>query len=291
LGLTLAVDRKTFLEIAGDFGRLYREKKYLYGGEFDRFFASKGKRYKKAMEAAAENDENLACFMRREQAYIDAMEDRKQPQSPSPEAYTGIRLSLWLSKNADGETVEGYAAAYREQTQPELRAKALEAFVRCCYPDNPQPIIEDCQSDCEELRKVAWRALENIRHPEVRGFALNNAAKGLRTPENFALLVTNYTSEDAVMLEELLRELIAAKDWDSVHAAGMDILRLFDKDSTIPRPKHLLPLLYEFTPCSFCRESALVSMSRHRMLTREMLEECQFDCNDDIRSMAAKRLK
>jgi len=191
------------------------------------------------------------------------------------------------------ETKNGaeHAAAYREQTQPELRAKALEAFVRCCYPDNPQPIIEDCQSDCEELRKVAWRALENIRHPEVRGFALNNAAKGLRTPENFALLVTNYTSEDAVMLEELLRELIAAKDWDSVHAAGMDILRLFDKDSKIPRPKHLLPLLYEFTPCSFCRESALVSMSRHRMLTREMLEECQFDCNDDIRSMAAKRLK
>ena len=133
--------------------------------------------------------------------------------------------------------------------------------------------------------------MENIRHPEVRAFALNNAAKGLRTPENFALLVTNYTSEDAVMLEELLRELIAAKDWDSVHAAGMDILRLFDKDSKSPRPKHLLPLLYEFTPCSFCRESALVSMSRHRMLTREMLEECQFDSNADIRSMAAKRLK
>lgn len=291
LGLALAVDRKSFLEIAGDFGKLYREKKYLYDGEFDWFFSSKGKQYKKAMETAAERDENLACFMRREQAYIDAMEDRKQPQSLSPEAYTGIRLSLWLSKNTDRETVEGYAAAYREQTQPELRAKALEAFVRCCYPDKPQPIIEDCQSDCEELRKVAWRALENIRHPEVRAFALNNAAKGLRTPENFALLVTNYAAEDAVMLEELLRELIAAKDWDSVHAAGMDILRAFYKDSIIPRPKHLLPLLYEYTPCSFCRESALASMSKHRMLTKEILEECQFDSNADIRRMAAKRLK
>ena len=187
--------------------------------------------------------------------------------------------------------MERYALAYREQKQPELRAEALSAFSCCSYPDDPQPIIDDTKSECEELQNTAWRALENIRYPAVRAFAINNAKSGIRTPENFALLVTNYAPEDADLLEELLQKLIAAKDWDDVHAVGLDIDRAFYKDSGISHPKHLLPLLYEYNPCSFCRESALVYMSKHRMLTKEILEECLYDSNDDIRRMAAKRLK
>jgi hypothetical protein len=71
----------------------------------------------------------------------------------------------------------------------------------------------------------------------------------------------------------------------------MDIFRAFYKDSGIPHPKHLLPLLYEYDPCSFCRESAVQYMSRHRMLTEKILKECLYDSNEDIRRYAAKRLK
>ena len=102
--------------------------------------------------------------------------------------------------------------------------------------------------------------------------------------------MTNYAAEDGPLLEALLREWIEKKDWDSLHGAGMDIYRAFAKGSGIPHPKHLLPLLYEYNPCSFCRESAMVYMSRHWMLTKEILEECLFDSNDDIRRYAAKRL-
>ena len=204
---------------------------------------------------------------------------------------TGVRLSRWLRNHADTETVEQYAAAYREQTQPELRAQALEAFSWCPYPDAPLPIIEDTQSDHEALQSAAWRALENLRNPVVRKFALENVDKGIRTPENFALLVTNYLSDDAKLLETLLWEFVETRDWDAVHAAGMDVYRVFEKDSGIPRPKHLLPILYEYNPCSFCRESALRFMSGHRMLTKEILEECRFDSSYEIRRFAEKRLK
>jgi hypothetical protein len=292
LGLTLAVDRTSFLRIAKDFGRLYQEKKYMCDGDFAWFYSSKGGQYRKTMEAAARKDKNIACFIKREQADIDAQEEhQKQRQTLSPETYTGVRLSRWLARKADKETVERYALAYREQKQPELRAEALSAFSCCSYPDDPYSIIEDIHSNCEELQNAAWRALENIRHQAVREFALNNVDKGIRTPENFALLATNYIPEDGKLMEELLREMISQKDWDGVHAAGMDIYRTFRKESGIPHPKHLLPLLYEYNPCSFCRESALVYISKHRMLTEELLEECQFDSNDDIRKMVAKRLK
>ena len=78
-------------------------------------------------------------------------------------------------KNADRETIEKYARAYRDEKQPELRAEALEAFMVCSYPGDPQIIINDAISECEKLREAAWRALEKIRHPAVRNFALNNA--------------------------------------------------------------------------------------------------------------------
>ncbi len=291
LGMVLAVDRTSFLRIAKDFGRLYREKKYMYDGDFDWFFSSKGRQYRKAMESAARKDENIACFIKREQADIEAREQLWQQRQAKPEEnLTGIRLSHWLAKKADWETVERYAYAYREQSEPEARAKALLAFIRCPYPGDPAPILEDTQSADEKLRITAWQALENLRHPAVRSFAHDNAAKGDRTFENFALLVTNYIPEDAMLLESLLRELILQKDLDNIHAAGLDIYRAFYKNSSIPHPKHLLPLLYEHTPCSFCRESALAYMSRHRMVAKEIWEECLYDSNEDIRRKAQRRL-
>lgn len=292
LGLVLAVDSKSFLQIAEDFGRLYRETNYIFDGDFAWFFSSKGSRYRRTMEAAARKNENIACFFQRESADIAAREELwEQRKERYPNGLTGLRLSRWLGSKADKETVEQYALAYREQIQLELRGKALAAFSCCPYPDDPHSIIEDTQSNCSELQSAAWGALGNIRHPAVRAFAINNAERGIRTPENFALLVTNYAPEDAELLEGLLWELIAAKDWDCVHAAGLDIYRAFYKDSGVPHPKHLLPLLFEYNPCSYCRESALVYMSKFRMLTKELWEECLYDSNDDIRRMAAKRLK
>lgn len=292
LGLVLTVDSKSFLRVAGDFGCLYREKKYMLDGDFAWFFSAKGGQYKKTMERAAYKNKDIACFLRREQADIDARNASWEAQKATPpEKRTGMQLSRWLAKKADQETVERYALAYQKEKQPEARAKALKAFAWCSYPCDPQPIIEDTQSTCEDLQRTAWRALEYVRHPTVRAFALTNATKGIRTPENFALLVMNYVPEDREVLEDLLREMIVARDWESVHAAGLDIYRAFRRARGIPQPKHLLPLLYEYNPCSFCRESAIAYMARNRMLTKEILEECLYDSNDSVRRYAAKRQK
>lgn len=291
LGLVLSVDRTAFLRIAGDFGRLYREKKYMEDGDFPWFFASKAEQYQKTMLRAAQKDTNIGCFMQREQADIDRRKKLWAQQMEMPtENLTGPRLSRWLAKKAVPETVARYALIYQEQIEPELRARALEAFSWCPYPGDPQPIIEDTRASCEPLRWAAWNALENVRNPAVRRFALDNASCGYRTLENLSLLVTNYQPEDCRLIEELLLELVKKKDWNSVHGAGMDIYRAFDKGSGIRHPKHLLPLLYEFNPCSYCRQTALRYLAQHRMLTQEILEECLYDSNDEIRHMAERKL-
>lgn len=176
LGLVLATDRTSFLRIAKEFGGLYREKTDMLDGEFSWFFATKGTQDRKTLERAEKKDENIACFLQRERAGMNVWY-REQRTSP-PQKRTGIRLSRWLAQKGDKETIERYALAYRDQRQAELRAEALGAFFCCPYPDDPNPVIQDASSTCEQLQKAAWRALGNIRHPAVYQFAWNRARNG-----------------------------------------------------------------------------------------------------------------
>ena len=287
MGIVLAENRKAFLKIVKDFGRLYRSKKYMIDGEFPWFFTSKCAQYKRTLEKAARYDEDVACFLKREQA---GEEIRNSGGTP-PHEKSDYMLHRQIAKNADDKTLKEYAQKYRDEVRPELRAKALEVFIWSLYPDDPQPIINDTQSSCDTLRKTAWWALEKLRHPAVRSFALTNAASGINTAENFSLLITNYTPKDANLIEKTLREIISKENKDDIHAAGMDVLRAFHKGSDIPHPKHLLPYIYQSTPCSCCRESIVACMAKHRMLTNEILRECLYDSSFEIRSYAEKKLK
>lgn len=295
LGLVLSTSPGPFLRACSDFGKLYGQKPFLEDGDFEWFFNTKGKIFRADMKRAAKKDGDIARFLQREQAFADewaAKTERwkQQRETVSPETLTGYALSRWLAKKADPETMEHYAEIYRKQAEPELRAAALEAFSTCRYPGNPEPIIEDADSPCENLQNAAWRALENIRHPAVRDFALASGNRESRASEIFSLLVTNYQPKDAPILEAYLNRWINEKDWDSFHAAGHDIHRAFDPGSGIPHPKHLLPILYTYNPCSFCREYTLHHLAKHKMLTQEILTECLYDSNEDIRRYAEKQM-
>lgn len=80
-------------------------------------------------------------------------------------------------------------------------------------------------------------------------------------------------------------------DESSWHGSFLDVRRIFEKSGQKDVPRELLPYLYENTLCSCCRESVLMEMGRRRMVTNELLRECIYDSNEEIRRYAAKRLK
>ncbi len=57
-----------------------------------------------------------------------------------------------------------------------------------------------------------------------------------------------------------------------------------------PAPGSALRFIFDTTYCSECRADALRQMGRRRMLTPELLEECQYDANDHIRTYARRCL-
>ena len=153
----------------------------------------------------------------------------------------------------------------------------------CPYPLDPSPVITDARSAHPALRSAALKALSGIRHPAVRDFAWDLLAGD---PENaLPIAIKNYLPEDEARLNAMLQayrvDYACKSNWHWLH---LSIFDLFEKDSGVKSPpKSLLPLVYETTLCSCCRETAARLMGRYHLMTPALWEEQLHDSNDEIR--------
>ena len=111
---------------------------------------------------------------------------------------------------------------------------------------------------------------------------------GMHRTEALAMLAVNYEETDKDFLINAVKQLpITYEDgeWHWVFCAVMDIFSGPAKQ----KPKELLLYMYENTLCSSCRIDIVKEMGRRRMLTEQLFEELQHDCNKHIRAYAKKK--
>lgn len=283
----LSEDKVAFIKIAEDIGKLFLEKSFYDGFDFNWLYETKTKQYLSALKKQAKKSEYIAKYLSIGQEYEWERVDIRKKRTENTDK-KGVALSRWLKREADNDTILYYVHAYIEQLDFEARAEALTAFSRCPYPENPLPIIEDTKSVCERLKKVAWQALENIRHPMVREYALQNLQNDPETV--LPVFIKNYQEQDVTLLESLVKSIYVDFDdttgWHGVH---LDVLGMVDDG--LKAPAALIQYIYETTYCSCCREHAFLQMRKRRMLTIEILQECLLDSNDDIRTYANQCLR
>ena len=278
----LAEDLDAHIRIAEDVGRLFREKSFFDGDDFIWLYH---KGHNGALKKLAGKSENIAAYLHEGKR---CLKKRASADRTPPVPHHGPALSLWLKRNGSAEMIADCAEKYLSQTSPDLRAEALRAFFRCPYPGDPSPIIRDAGSDHASLREAAWCALENIRHPMVREFALQNLDSD-RT-DALPVFIRNYLDEDAVLLEGLVEQIPADPDDENGwHRVYIHVLNMAEKG--LKAPPGLLNHIYEHSYCAYCRNRALRQMGKRRLLTEERLQECLFDCNEDIRRYAEQHLK
>ncbi|MDE7479495.1 MAG: hypothetical protein K2M91_16425, partial [Lachnospiraceae bacterium] len=112
---------------------------------------------------------------------------------------------------------------------------------------------------------------------------------GTHISEAVSMLAKNYENKDKEILVNAVKQIpitYADGEWHGVFHDIMDLFYMHGQG----KPKELLPYLYQNTLCAFCRERIVTEMGRRRMLTQELLEEMQYDCNDEIRTYAYRRL-
>lgn len=205
----------------------------------------------------------------------------------------GLRIRAWIRETGNTEILPVLAQRYLTEQDSLERAKLLFVFgPDCSFPLAPEPLIQDARTGDEALKEAAFYALENVRHEKVRQFALELAERKESVSEAVSLLAKHYQKEDSEMFVRLVKSIPVTyddrEDWHGVYSAVLDLLKTKGVKAA---PKELLPYLYEHTLCSMCREYIVREMGRRHMLTEELLRECLYDSNYEIRSYARKRIK
>ena len=138
----------------------------------------------------------------------------------------------------------------------------------------------------ELVMLAAADALSQVSDPRVRARGLeilaNPDRSGARKSAGVDLLVSNYQPGDEVILVDLLT---TPRDEDEHHWLGMgarDLLKAQPSADAAP----VLHALYEYGPCSFCRDLAVSALYTRGQMPNWMLEECQYDACLDLREDA-----
>lgn len=196
----------------------------------------------------------------------------------------------WMRRNK-GQEVSRLAAYYRDEKEWDIRYQILRMLAKkeCAWALDLTQLFADSQSEHSELSEWAFTALGYRKDAKVRTYALELLQNGVHTAEAVSMLAKNYEACDKDILVNTVKQIPVTYWGSGWHGVFGDILDLFDEPGK-GKPNELLLYMYQNTLCSFCREYIVKQMGRRRMLTRELLEEMQYDCNEEIRKYAKKKL-
>ncbi len=135
----------------------------------------------------------------------------------------------------------------------------------------------------DDVRFWTIRALAQNKASAVRALALWRLNAGRVDGNTIALLKRNYEHIDHRLIE---RALVPRDDPIEMHDLCWGLIDVFAENKTADSARSML-FAYEHTPCSNCRERSLTRLLEFDKVPSEVLEECQFDANPDIRQLVA----
>lgn len=208
-----------------------------------------------------------------------------------PAAYRSLPLARRMMNQGRKQEVVKLAERYRNEKDSDIRYRLLCMLANdaCAGSLGVEQLIADSRSDYEELSARAFDALSHIKDAKVREYAYELLQRERHPAQAVSLLAVNYEEKDREAFVHAAKQIPVTYKNGEWHGAFSDVMDLFSSPAK-RKPRELLPYMYRNTLCSFCREYVVKEMGRRRMLTREMLEEMQYDCNEEIRAYAVRRL-
>ncbi|MGN1417045.1 MAG: hypothetical protein ACI4XF_09385 [Oscillospiraceae bacterium] len=150
------------------------------------------------------------------------------------------------------------------------------------FPLDPEILIEYAESDNERLKNAALDALCVIRADSVHEYSLSLLKKEY-SEKAVEMLIKNYKDSDFGLFMDILNSLDVSYEDTDWHGIIRFILHEAENDRI---PDEALMYIYNNSLCSFCRGSAVDEMRRRDILTDQIINECLYDCNSDIRETA-----
>jgi hypothetical protein len=204
---------------------------------------------------------------------------------------TGTMTSYfgWMrwGEQASEEDLVLAAEDFLHEEEPDSILLYLNIFQRRPFPLDPTRLLHfaeygEPRDERDFIAIRAINALENVARPEVRQLALRMIEQNNFTGRAVGLLQNNFENGDWQFIEEVSTRKLEPED---LHDLGFSVRAIF-KLHPSPDAAGALVNLYEYGPCSMCREDFVELLHDLSGIPDWMLEECQYDSNPRLRSKA-----
>lgn len=212
-----------------------------------------------------------------------------------------------LANSGQEQELKELARYHEREKDIEIRTQLTRLLAReeSAYLLDIDILLADSRSNYKMLQEYAFQALSCIRHKKVREYAfellgdvedpvniLKKAAELEYFESVFVMLIYNYQKEDTVWFAEAVKAIpVSHRETVNWHSIYMELRHMFEDKNVASPPKEILYHMYEHSRCACCREFIVRELSGRRMLTEELLQECLYDSNSDIREFAEKKWK
>ncbi len=185
-------------------------------------------------------------------------------------------LRGWGFKANYGD-LEQVAEAIRRCDNPEVIERLLWTFSHRALPSFANHLMLLGAHPTKEIRRLAFRALANIRSAEVRRYALKQLERG-NTPLAIDLFKKNFEPGD----EKRILQAIELPESDfHRHGILIDMLHVLEENDAADVAELGL-VIYFHTPCTICRESAVKLLLGQNAAPFWLVQEAHFDANEEI---------
>lgn len=202
--------------------------------------------------------------------------------------YLGRGTAMRFARNASADDLKKLAEMALSESDLNIKAELLWAFRRTKYNFSDEILQDLVHSENEDIRDTAFYIMGQVPSEKMHNYAISIINDGKEFENGIELLCRNFKKEDEKFLFDAIKKVRVNKKslW---HGAFMAIETAFDKGSWKPQTG-ILKYIYENTLCSCCRWRIVKLMNQHKVLTDQILKECLFDSNSDIRNFAERRL-
>ncbi|KUP25427.1 hypothetical protein [Paenibacillus sp. DMB5] len=198
-------------------------------------------------------------------------------------------LALRFSRTATEDELLRLAEYAVQETDLEIKLELLWTFKKVRFPLDEQFIFELTESDNEAIRDVAFEMLQHVPSDRIHGYAIDLIKQRKELANALSLLCYCYTAEDETILLEGIQSLPVTYEDGEWHGVFMDVEKLLD-NRPVKMNSSLFIYMYRQTLCSYCRHKLIKRMSKRKILSQEILEECVNDSYEDTRDFAVRKL-
>lgn len=261
-----------FIHISNDIGYLLENNKLFTGFDFDWYIDKFVEKYERRLLKEINNNINLSRIYQEYRTIKAELEEyRKRAKTEADRKERKIKQSSEAKEK------------YLNSKTNEEKTDALKRIYFCQFSSDqisldPNAFINDAESENPDLRNAALSVLGQIRNKIVRDWVIPKSNENIY--RYLPIYIRNYKSGDLPEMLELLKKaefgFFGDGEWHEIVSAILN-MQVF-----MPIPKELLLFVYENSYCGTCKAIAFRHLKRRHLLTKEIIEECNYDANNEI---------